>query len=344
MTASISSTKVLVTGASGFIGLHTTLRLLQLGYCVRATVRNETNKENVIETISKHLDTSNLGLSLADLSRDEGWKEAMQGCNYVIHVASPYPVENPKDENEVILPARDGTLRVLKAAQMEGVKRVVILSSIVAVSAGHEGENRTFDENDWSDLRKTQSVYCKSKTLAEHAAWDFIRSADNKSGMEMVAINPTNVFGPVLDGHYHTSTEWFRTIMSAESPGVARTPFDFVDVRDLVEVLIKALTVPEAAGKRFLCNGATIPLNEFADILHENFSDRGFRVPNRILPDFVIRFMAMFMPKVKAVADQLHWERNFSIKQAQRVLGWQPRPYKQTIIEMAESLIKFGLV
>ena len=344
MIVSISSTKVLVTGANGFIGLHTTLRLLQLGYDVRATVRNEVHKKNVIETLSKHLDASNLEFALADLSRDEGWKEAVQGCHYVIHIASPYLAENPKDENEVIIPARDGTLRVLKAAQVEGVKRVVMLSSIVAISSGHEGENRTFDENDWSDLGKTRSVYSKSKTLAEHAAWDFIRSAENKSGMEMVAMNPTNVFGPVLDGHYHTSTEWYRTIMSAESPGVAHTQIDFVDVRDLVEVLIKALTVPEAVGKRFICNGVSIPLKEFADILHDNFSNRGFRVPNRILPDFVIRFMGMFMPKVKAVADQLQWERTFSTEQAQLVFGWQPRPYKQTIIEMAESLIKFGLV
>ena len=344
MIASISSTKILVTGANGFIGLHTTLRLLQLGYDVRATVRNEVHKKNVIETLSKHLDTGNLEFALADLSRDEGWKEAVQGCNYVIHIASPYLAETPKNENEMIIPARDGTLRVLKAAQMEGVKRVVMLSSIVAISSGHKGENRAFDENDWSDLGKTHSVYSKSKTLAEHAAWDLIRSAENQSGMEMVAMNPTNVFGPVLDGHHHTSTEWYRTIMRAESPGVARTQLDFVDVRDLVEVLIKALTVPEAAGKRFICNGASIPLKEFADILHDNFSNRGFSVPNRILPDFVIRFMGMFMPKVKAVADTLQWERTFSTQQAQLVFGWKPRPYKQTIIEMAESLIKFGLV
>jgi nucleoside-diphosphate-sugar epimerase len=132
--------------------------------------------------------------------------------------------------------------------------------------------------------------------------------------------------------------------MSAESPGVARTQIDLVDVRDLVEVLIKALTAPKAAGKRFICNGASIPLKEFADILHDNFSSRGFRVPNRILSDFVIRFMGMFVPKIKAVADQLQWERVFSTQQAQLVFGWQPRPYKQTILEMAESLIKFGLV
>src|SRR5512136_416482 len=160
----------------------------------------------------------------------------------------------------------------------------------------------------------------------------------------MVAINPPNVFGPVLDGHYHTSTDWFRIIMSAQNPGVAHMQLTFVDVRDLVEILIKALAVPEAAGKRFIVNGASIPLKEFADILHDNFSERGFRIPNRILPDFIVRFMAIWMPKARAVADQLRSENTLSTQQAQQVFGWQPRPYKETIIDMAESLIKFGLV
>lgn len=344
MTASISSTKVLVTGANGFIGLHTTQRLLQLGYCVCATVRNEAHKKNVTETLSNYTDTSKLEFALADLLKDDGWKEAIQGCNYVIHIASPYPAEDPKDENELIIPARDGTLRIFRFAAKEGIKRVVMLSTIGAVFDGHEGENRTFDETDWSDLEKTRSFYPKSKTLAERAAWDFIQSAENKSKMEMVAINPSNVFGPVLDGHHHTSTEWYRTIMHAEVPGVARTQIDFVDVRDLVEVLMKALIVPEAANKRFICNGASIPLIEFADILHENFSNRGFRVPNRILPDFIIRLVGVFMPKVRSVVGQLNWKYAFSTEQAQLVFSWQPRPYQQTIVDMAESLIKFGLV
>lgn len=344
MNDSVSSVKVLVTGANGFIGLHTTLRLLQLGFNVRATVRNETHKKNVAETMLKHVDVSKLEFVLADLSRDDGWKNAVQECTYIIHIASPYVAENPKDENELVIPARDGTLRVLRAAQAEGVKRVVFLSSIGAIFDGHEGENRTFDENDWSDLGKTRLIYHKSKTLAELAAWDFIHGSENKSKMEMVSINPSNVFGPVLDGHHHTATEWYRTIMHAEVPGVSRTQIDFVDVRDLVEVLVKAMTQPEAAGKRFICNGASIPLIEFANILHENFSNRGFRVSNRTLPDFVIRFIALFVPKVKAVVGQLQWKYTFSIEQAKMVFGWQPRQYEQTIVDMAESLIKFGIV
>jgi len=235
-------------------------------------------------------------------------------------------------------------LRVLLAAQSAGVKRVVLLSTIGAVSGGHEGENRVFDETDWTDLEKCKDTYFISKTLAERAAWDFIHSAENKSRMEMVAVNPSNVFGPVLDKHHHTSTEWFRTLMRAEVPGVARIPLNFVDVRDLVEIFVKAMTVPEASGKRFICNAASIPLPEFADILHQEFSPRGYRVPNRIMPDLLVRLVALFIPKVRFVVDQLGWTYSYSTGQVQSVLGWQPRPYRQIILDMAESLIEYGLV
>ena len=344
MTTTLASTKILVTGANGFIGLHTTLHLLQLGYRVRGTVRTEVHAKNVRETLSKHVNTNQLEFAITDLLKDAGWQEAVHGCDFVIHIASPYPATNPKDENELIIPAVEGTLRVLRAAQAEGIRRVVILSTYGAIFDGHEEKNRTFNETDWSVLEKTILTYHKSKTLAERAAWDFIHGAENKSNMEMVAINPANVFGPVLDGHHHTATEWYRTIMHAEVPGVSRTQLDFVDIRDLVEVLGKALTVPEAAGKRFICHGASIPMLEFANILHQNFSKRGFRIPNRILPDFVIRLTALFIPKVKAVAADLGRTYVFSTEQARSVFGWQPRPYKQTIIDMAESLIEYGLV
>ncbi len=344
MTLPPSSTKVLVTGANGFIGLHTTLRLLQLGYSVHATVRSEAHAKRVRETLSKCIDTSQLEFSLADLLKNDGWQEAVHGCNFVIHTASPYPAENPKSENELIIPAREGTLRILRAAQQEGIPRVVMLSSVVAISDGHQGENRTFDETDWTDLSKTWLTYSKSKTLAERAAWDFIHSAENPSHMELVAVNPSNVFGPVLDSHYHTSTEWYRTIMHAQIPGVLRIQIDFVDVRDLVDILVKAMTVPEAADKRFICNAASIPLPEFANILHENFSQRGYRIPTRILPDPMMRVIALFIPKVRSVARQLQWTYGFSTEQTRLVFGWQPRPYKQTILDMAESLIEYDLV
>ena len=344
MSTVASSTKVLVTGASGFLALHTVLRLLQLGYNVRGTVRTEAQGESTRKTLSKHVDTNKLELLCADLMKDEGWKEAVKGCDFVLHLASPFPAEEPKDANDLILPARDGTLRVLRAAQAEGVKRVVVVSSIAAVVGGHEGESKTFDESDWTDLEACRVTYQKSKTLAERAAWDFIQSAENNNGMELVSVNPSNILGPVLDSHQHTSTEWFRTLMRREVPGVSNTQLNLVDVRDVVEMILKAMVTPEAAGKRFIANAATIPLQEFANILHRNFASRGYKVPTRILPNILIRLFALLVPKIKNVADQLNWKPAFSTEQARSVLGWQPRPYEGTILEMAESLIEHKMV
>lgn len=338
-----TSIKILVTGAGGFIALHTILRLLQLNYSVRGTVRSEAHAQKVRDQLSKYIDSSRLELVCADLIKDDGWKDAMSGCGTVLHLASPFPAEEPKNENDLILPAREGTLRVLRAAHAEGVKRVVIVSSVAAVTAGHNGENRIFTESDWTNLDKS-GAYPKSKTLAERAAWDFIKSAENTKGMELASVNPSNVFGPVLDDHHHTSTEWFTTLLRREVPGVSRIQLHFVDVRDVAEMILKAMTSPEAAGKRFIANGASIHLPEFANILQRNFLSRGYRVPTRILPDVLIHVIAIFMPKIKNVSDVLNWNYGLSTEQARSILGWQPRPYEQTIVEMAESLIEHKMI
>ena len=338
------STKILVTGANGFIGLHTVLYFLKKDYNLCATVRTEEQGETVRQTLAKHTDTHNLEFVQADLLKDEGWDQAVAGCDYVLHVASPFPTDAPKDENDLILPAREGTLRVLRAAQKAGVKRIILISSIAAIISGHERENRTFDESDWTDLRKTAYAYAKSKTLAEQAAWEFIRGPRNKNGMELVSVNPSNVFGPVLDNRHHTSTEWFSTLLRREIPGLTRTQTNLVDVRDVVEMIEKAMTTPQAAGKRFIANGASIPLQEFARILDRNFSNRGYRVPTRILPDWLIRFLAIFVPKTKPVVHALGWNHSLSTEQARSILSWQPRPYEGTIVAMAESMMEHGLV
>ena len=339
-----ASTKILVTGANGFIGLHTVLYFIKKGYSLCATVRTKEQGETVRQTLAKHTDTHNLAFAQADLLKDEGWDQAVTGCDYVLHIASPFPTNAPKDENELILPAREGTLRVLRAAQKAGVKRVVVISSIAAIISGHERENRAFDESDWTDLRKTAYAYAKSKTLAEQAAWEFIRSPRNKNGMELVSVNPSNVFGPVLDNRHHTSTEWFSTLLRREIPGLTRTQTNLVDVRDVVEMIEKAMTTPGAVGKRFIANGVSIPLQEFALILDKNFSKRGYRVPTRVLPDWLVRFFAIFVPKTKPVVDALGWKHSLSTEQARSILGWQPRPYEGTIVAMAESMMEHGLV
>ena len=339
-----TSTRLLITGANGFIGLHTDLHFLKRRYNLCATVRTQEQGEKVRQTLAKHTDTNRLEFVQADLTNDEGWDRAVAGCDFVLHLASPFPTEAPKDENELIIPAREGTLRVLRAAQKAGVKRVVLVSSVAAVINGHERENRVFSESDWTDTSKTDYAYAKSKTLAEQAAWEFIRSAENKNGMELVSINPSNVFGPVLDNRQHTSTEWFGTLLRREVPGLTRTQLNLVDVRDVVEMIEQAMITPEAAGKRFIANGASIPLREFALILDRNFASRGYRVPTRILPDWLVRFFAIFVPKTKPVVDTLGWEYSFSTEQARSILGWQPRPYEGTVVEMAQSMIEHGLV
>jgi dihydroflavonol-4-reductase len=339
-----TSTKVLVTGANGFIGLHTVLHFLKLDYNLCATVRTQDQGEKVRQTLAKHTDTHRLEFIRADLTKDDSWDQAVAGCDFVLHLASPFPSEAPKDEAELILPAREGTLRVLRAAQKGGVNRVVLVSSVVAVTAGHERENRTFDESDWTDTSKTDYAYAKSKTLAEQAAWEFIKSTENQNELELVSVNPSNVFGPVLDNRHHTSTEWFLTLLRREIPGLTRTQLNLVDVRDLVEMIEKAMVTPGAAGKRFIANGASIPLQEFALILDRNFASRGYRVPTRIFPDWLIRFFAIFTPKTKPVVDTLGWSYSISTERARSILGWQPRPYEGTILEMAESLIQHGLV
>jgi dihydroflavonol-4-reductase len=307
-------------------------------------VRTEEQGEKVRQTLAKDVDTDKLEFVYADLTKDEGWKQAVAGCDFVLHLASPFPTEAPKDENELIIPARDGTLRVLRAAQETGIKRVVLVSSVAAITGGHERENRAFNVSDWTNTSKTGYVYSKSKTLAEQAAWEFIKSAENKNGMELVSVNPSNVFGPVLDNRHHTSTEWFLTLLRREIPGLTRTQLHFVDVRDLVNMIEKAIITPGAAGKRFIANGASIQLQEFALILDRNFASRGYRVPTRVLPDWLVRFFAILVPKTKPVVDTLGWTYVISTEQAQSVLGWQARPYEETIIEMAQSLIEQKLV
>jgi dihydroflavonol-4-reductase len=344
MAIAPASTKILVTGANGFIGLHTVLHFLKSGYQLCATVRTEEQGEKVRQTLAKHVDTNKLEFICADLTKDEGWDQAVAGCDFVLHLASPFPTEAPKDENELIIPAREGTLRVLRAAQKAGVKRVVLVSSVAAITGGHERENRTFNESDWTDTSKTNYSYSKSKTLAEQAAWEFIRSSENKNGMELVSVNPSNVFGPVLDNRHHTSTEWFLTLMRHEIPGLTRTQLHFVDVRDLVEMIEKAMVTPNAAGKRFIANGASIQLQEFALILERNFASQGYRIPTRVLPDWLVRFFAILVPKTKPVVNTLGWTSILSTEQAQSVFGWKPRPHEGTIIEMAQSLIEQNML
>jgi dihydroflavonol-4-reductase len=340
------NTTVLVTGASGFIGLHCVLQLLQQGYRVRGTVRNQARAGEVREAME------NAGVDLghrleiveADLTRDEGWADAVRGCSYVLHVASPFPNRAPEHEDELIKPAKEGTVRVLKAAADAGVKRVVVTSSLAAISGGHPADNaRIYTEDDWSIIERCPP-YPKSKTLAERAAWDFVASLEGDAPMELSVINPGAVLGPVLNRHYSTSGEIVRKLMARELPGTAKIGFAWVDVRDVASAHIAAMTAPGAAGQRFCCAIEFSWIDEVAGILARRFGPEGWKVPTRKLPDFVVRVVAMFDPTVKTVVSDLGRVRRVSSDRIRSVLSWQPHTLEEMVVSMGETMIKQGIV
>ena len=249
----MSDKTVLVTGGSGFIGMRCIMQLGEAGYRVRTTVRSLSRETEVREALKQG--GSELGERLsfvaADLLRDEGWEKAVEGCEYVLHVASPFPLGVPKHEDELIVPARDGALRVLKAARGAHVKRVVLTSSFAAIGYGSQDTSRAFTEDDWTDPdERTIGAYVKSKTIAERAAWDFIKQEGE--GLELAVVNPVGVFGPLLGPDYSTSIEIVRRLLDGAVPGIPRLSFGIVDVRDVADLHLRAMTRAEASGERFL--------------------------------------------------------------------------------------------
>ena len=340
-----ANTTVLVTGASGFIGLHCVLQLLQEGYRVRGTVRSQGRADEVREAMEGNVDVGDrLEIVEADLTRDEGWADAVHGCSYVLHVASPFPNRAPEHEDELIKPAKEGTLRVLRAAANAGVKRVVITSSLAAVAGGHPLDDaRVFTEEDWSIIERCPP-YPKSKTLAERAAWDFVAGLGGDAPMELCVINPGAVLGPVLNRHYSTSGEVVRKLMAKELPGTAKIGFSWVDVRDVASAHIAAMTTPGAAGQRFCCAIEFSWIDEVADILAKRFGPEGWKVPTRKLPNFMVRIVALFDPTVKTVVSDLGKVRHVSSDRIRSVLNWQPHSLEEMTVAMGETMIEQGIV
>jgi dihydroflavonol-4-reductase len=342
-----ANTTVLVTGASGFIGLHCVLQLLQQGYRVRGTVRSQARADEVREAMEANVDVDlgdRLEIVEADLTQDEGWADAVRGCSYVLHVASPFPNRAPEHEDELIKPAKEGTLRVLKAAADAGVKRAVLTSSLAAVSGGHPADNaRVYTEDDWSIVERCPP-YPKSKTLAERAAWDFVASLEGDAPMELCVINPGAVLGPILNRHYSTSGEVVRKLLARELPGTAKVGFAWVDVRDVASAHIAAMTTPGAAGQRFCCAIEFSWIDEVADILAGRFGPEGWTVPTRKLPNFMVRVVAMFDPTVKTVVSDLGRVRRVSSDRIRSVLKWQPHSLEEMVVSMGETMIQQGIV
>ena len=274
---------------------------------------------------------------------DAGWPEAVTGCDFVLHVASPFPPGVPKHEDELIVPAREGALRLLRAARNARVKRVVLTSSFAAVGYGQELTGKPFSEESWTNADRASSAYVKSKTLAERAAWDFV--AREGGGMELSVVNPVGVFGPVLGPDYSTSIQLVQRLMDGAMPGVPRLSFGVVDVRDVADLHLRAMTDPAAKGERFLAvAGDFMTIKDMAAVLRARMGDAGRRVPTRVLPDWVVRLGSLFDSTVAQIVPELGRFKNATSEKARRVLGWAPRSNEDAIVATAESLVELGLL
>jgi nucleoside-diphosphate-sugar epimerase len=334
---------VLVTGASGFVALHLIQRLLAEGFRVRGTLRDAARGDEVRRHLGPEATGEALEFVAADLTRDEGWAEAVAGCDYVHHVASPYPDRPPRDEAELIAPARDGTLRIMRAAAAApSVQRVVMTSSTVAVFYG-EKLKPLYDESDWSDVSAPIGAYGKSKTLAERAARDFVSGLPAERGLEFVSINPGVVLGPLLGEATGTSTGIVRKAMRREIPGMPRVGFPYVDVRDVADAHFRAMTVPAAAGQRYICAAGSLWFRELGVILGRHLAGRGYRIPTRELPDWLVRAAALFEPSLRLILRELGRKLEVDTGKIRRELGWSPRPIEATITDTADSLIARGI-
>ncbi|KIW93106.1 uncharacterized protein Z519_05711 [Cladophialophora bantiana CBS 173.52] len=354
---------VLVTGASGFLGAYCVLKCLLSGYRVRATIRSAQKADHVREMLKagssnnnnggpdgESLNLDNLTFAVADLLNDDGWPQAVQGCHYVLHVASPFPPGPPKHEDDLILPAREGTLRVLRAARDAHVKRVVVTSSFAAVGYGLPKNNHgPFTEDMWTDINGPGvSAYQKSKTLAERAAWDFVNNSNNEGGgssLELAVVNPVGIFGPVLGSDFATSIMLVQRLLNGSLPACPQIQFGIVDVRDVADLHLRAMIDPKANGERFIAvSPPGMTVQQISLALRERMGSVAKRAPTRTLPNFVLRLMAFFDPAVALVVPELGKFKEISNDKAKTVLGWRPRPPVDALVATGESLIKFGII
>jgi nucleoside-diphosphate-sugar epimerase len=335
---------VLVTGGSGFVGSHVALQLLNAGHVVRTTVRSLT-REPGVRAMMKDAGADagdRLAFFAADLVRDEGWTEAVAGCDYVMHVASPIPAAAPKTDDELIVPARDGALRVVKAARDAKVKRVVMTSSCGAVYYGHPPQTAAFDETSWTNLDGEMSAYVRSKAIAERAVWDFM--AAEGGALELSVVNPVGIFGPVLGPDVSSSIELVTRLLKG-TPGCPRLFFAVVDVRDVADLHLRAMTDPAARGERFIAtSGGLMSMLDIATVLRTRLGDAARNVPTRQLPNWLVRFASLFDATLRPLLPLLDATRLATSAKAEGVLGWKPRPPEDAIVATAESLITFGVV
>jgi nucleoside-diphosphate-sugar epimerase len=331
--------RVLVTGGSGFIGAHCIKRLHEDGYGVRTTVRSRAREDEV----RKMVGDGPLEIVEADLTADAGWADAVAGCATVLHVASPFPLAQPKHEDDLIVPARDGALRVLRAAREAGVRRVVLTSSFAAIGYGHGHPDKVYDESSWTDVDGGGvSAYAKSKTIAERAAWDFVAS---EGGPELAVVNPVAVLGPLLGPDPSTSIELVKRLIDGSMPGTPKVAYGLVDVRDVADLHVRAMTAPEAAGERFLAIGEDFRwIRELGEWLRDALPQRAKKIPKRELPSPLVRVASLFDGSLRQLTPELGVRKRATNEKARRLLGWSPRGDRDAVVATAESLLALGLV
>ncbi|WBB99122.1 MULTISPECIES: aldehyde reductase [unclassified Solwaraspora] len=331
----MSTNRILVTGGTGFVASYVIRGALARNFQVRTTVRSPARTPELRRTVGD----DSIEVVTADLTEDAGWDAAAQGCRYILHIASPFPGIRPANENDLVLPARDGTLRVLRAARDAGVHRVVMTSSFGAVGYGQQPPDRPFTEQDWTDPDAPGiDPYIKSKTVAERAAWDFVEGTDG--GVELVVLNPTGIFGPVLSSDHPPSVGIIQAMLSGRMPRVPDLWVSPVDVRDLADLQMAAMLTPEAAGHRYLAaSGALLSLRDIAAILRRRLGADAAKVSIRAMPSTLVRILAPFVPQLRAMVGNLGVRRPVCTDAARETFGWTPRPAEDTVVDTGRSLV-----
>jgi nucleoside-diphosphate-sugar epimerase len=342
-----NSETVLVTGGTGFVASHCILQLLQKGYNVKTTLRSMKRKDEVIAMMKEGGFTPGDKLQFVetDLLKDTNWDEAVKDCGYVLHVASPIFSKMPKDDNEVIRPAVEGTLRVLKASRNAGVKRVVVTSNFGAIGYSHKDPNTVITEEEWTDPNeKGLSSYSRSKVLAERAAWDFI----NKEGgsLELSVINPVFILGPSLGPDSPSGFDLLNMLLGGSMKAVPNIPFNIIDVRDVADLHIRVMINPDAKGQRFLAMaGGKITMPEIAALIKNNMPEVSQKITTKKAPNWIIHLMALFNKQAKEVSHLLKVNRKLSNAKARDVLGWKPTATNEdAILASVQSMVKFGTI
>lgn len=337
--------RVLLTGVTGFLGSHTTIQLLEKGYEVTGTLRDFSRAKSILEVIGKHTSHINrLALVEADLMDKTIWQKLTENTDFVQHIASPFPRELPRNENDLIQPAKLGTLNVLDAASRNKVKRVVITSSVAAVVYGKTEKELegSFNENDWTDEnnKKDSTPYFRSKTIAEKAAWRFLQH--DQSGLEITTVLPGAIVGPVLESDFGTSANIIIKMLDGSSPALPKLGFDIVDVRSVADLLIRAMEMPQAANKRYIASAGYLTFKEVATILKQHYPNR--RIPTFEVPNFFIRVMSKFDGAIKPILVDLGIKRKLDSIKAKEELQWQPLSVQNAVKSCAESIFERGIV